>query len=169
MAEHILAALPNESFSHCLMVAADEGLLELAGRYGISGVINNRPDLGIARSIRMGLAGLPPADACMFCVCDQPLLERGTIAGMASSYPAGSIYVLESHGKRGNPVIFPAALFSELAGLPAGGSGKTVVSAHPDLLKTYKITDKAQLLDADTRCQFERIESLIFSRTGQSL
>lgn len=165
MAEHILSNLPRSSFDHCLMVAADNELLELADRFGVPGVINNRPDLGVARSIRMGLAALPETDACMFCVCDQPLLQADTIAGMVRSYEAGSILCLSSHGKHGNPVIFPASLFGELGALPAGGSGKTITAAHPDLVRTYDIPDKAQLLDADTREQLERIETLLLTRS----
>jgi molybdenum cofactor cytidylyltransferase len=164
MVEYILSALPQDRFSHCLMVAADSGLLSIANRYGVSGLVNNRPDLGAARSIRMGLRALPAADACMFCVCDQPLLEGETIAGMTNAYETGSILALSSHGKRGNPSVFPASLFGELQNLPAGGSGKTIVQSHPDLLRTFDIPDKAQLLDADTRVQLDQIEALLFSR-----
>ncbi len=162
--DYILSSLPQASFSHCLMVAADEDLLAAADRYGISGLINSRPDLGIARSIRMGLSALPALDACMFCVCDQPLLERTTIAGMVRSYVPGSILRLHSHEKCGNPALFPSALFGELKNLPVGGSGKTVIQAHPDLVRLYDIPDKAQLLDTDTKVQLERIEALLLSR-----
>ncbi len=164
MVEYILSALPRDSFSHCLMVAADSALLSVSGRYGIPGLINNRPDLGVARSIRMGLCALPASDACMFCVCDQPLLEGKTIAGMADAYTPGSILSLSSHGKLGNPVIFPSGLFGELQNLPPCGSGKLVIHAHPDLLQTFGIQDKSQLLDADTRIQLDQIESLLLAR-----
>lgn len=164
LAEYILSALPQDRFCQCLMVAADSELLSMAGRYGIRGMVNSRPDLGVARSIRMGLLALPKADACMFCVCDQPLIERETIGGMVRAYSPGSILCLQSHGRRGNPVIFPSALFEDLKTLPAGGSGKTVVQAHPDLAQNFEIPDTAQLLDVDTRVQLDQIEALLFSR-----
>jgi CTP:molybdopterin cytidylyltransferase MocA len=168
LAEYILSALPQDCFSHCLMVAADRDLLGLAERYGIPGIINDRPELGVARSVRMGLTSLPDADASMFCVCDQPLLTRDTLAGMAAAYEAGSILTLSSHKKRGNPVIFPSSLFGELKNLSAEGSGKTVISAHPELVKTYDIPDKTQLMDADTPAQLRQIESLILAKSGHS-
>jgi CTP:molybdopterin cytidylyltransferase MocA len=164
MIEYILSSLPKASFSHCLIVAADAELLAAANRYGISGFINSRPDLGVARSIRMGLSALPASDACLFCVCDQPLLRRATIEGMVRSYVPGSILRLKSHEKHGNPVLFPSSLFEELKSLPAGGSGKTVIQAHPDLVRLYNISDSAQLLDTDTKVQLEKIEALLLSR-----
>lgn len=164
--EYILSVLPSGRFGRCAIVAADEELLCMAAQYGISGVINNKPEKGVSRSIRMGLEAVGTADACMFCVCDQPLLTKETICGMLDAYASGTILALSSGGRRGNPVLFPSFLFGELKSLDAGGSGKTVIDAHPDLLRLYDIPDPVQLLDIDTKEQIAGLEKLLLERSG---
>lgn len=161
MLAHMLSALPRQGFAARVIVAADRRMLAAARAYGFAGVVNTRPELGIARSIGMGLARLPAADACMFCVCDQPFLREETITAMLESYKQGEILCLSCGGVRGNPVIFPAALFAELAELSSGESGKTVMSRHPALLRLHEITDPLELADVDTR---EGLASLLAMR-----
>ena len=66
----------------------------------------------------------------MFCVADQPMLTRQTIVRLCGTFLSDTtkIVTLSWNGKRGNPVIFPKALFSELLSLrkarPAGQSSK---------------------------------------------
>lgn len=163
--EYILSVLPKEAFNRCVIVAADQELLRVAAQYGIPGVINDKPGLGVSRSIRMGLEAIGPQDACMFCVCDQPLLTRETICGMLEHYIPGAILSLSGNGKRGNPVIFPSSLFGELAALNADESGKIVIHAHPDLLRLYDICDAAQLMDVDTQEQLAGLEKLLLKRS----
>lgn len=165
--EYILSVLPKKRFETCVIVAADKELLGIAAQYGVPGVINDKPGLGVSRSIRMGLEALAPADACMFCVCDQPLLARETICGMLEAYISGTILSLSSNGKRGNPVLFPSCLFGELAALGANESGKNVIDAHPELLRLYDISDPAQLFDIDTKEQLAALEKKLQDRSGQ--
>ena len=159
--EYILASLPLGRFSRCVIIAADSQMLSLAEGYGVSGMINDNPGLGIARSIRMGLETLGPAQACMFCVSDQPFLTRQTISAMLAAFEPGTILSLACSGKRGNPVIFPSKLFGELMRLQPGESGKTVIERHPDLLRLYEISDPMELMDIDTKEQLARMEKRI--------
>ncbi|MEI6101990.1 MAG: nucleotidyltransferase family protein, partial [Eubacteriales bacterium] len=149
--ENILSELPAELFARCVIVAADNDLLQTAGKYGIRGVINDQPELGIARSIRMGLKTLLDMDACMFCVSDQPFLKGQTIRGMLENYKPGTILSLAFGGKRGNPVIFPSSLFGELLRLPKSEFGIYVIKAHPELLLLYEAADPLELADIDTK------------------
>ncbi len=165
-AEYILSNLPADRLDKCVIVAADAELLHMAAEHGISGVINDQPEKGVSRSIRMGLQAIGPVDACMFCVCDQPLLTRETICGMLETYVPGTILALSCDGKRGNPVLFPSSLLSELNALGPDESGKNVIHAHPGLLRLYEISDPAQLADIDTREQLTEIEKIILKRRG---
>jgi molybdenum cofactor cytidylyltransferase len=156
--ENILSELPAELFARCVIVAADNDLLQTAKKYGISGVINNRPELGIARSIHMGLKDLLDTDACMFCVSDQPFLKGQTIRGMLENYKPGTILSLAHKGKRGNPVIFPSSLFGELMRLPQDEFGIYVIKAHPTLLCLYEASNPLELADIDTREELARFQ-----------
>jgi len=149
--EYILGNIRDADFSRCVIVAANEEMLATSRNYGIDGVVNDRPELGVSRSIRMGLEGLTDTDACMFCVADQPLLKRETLTGMLDAYAPGTILMVSHNGQSGNPVIYPASLYNELSNLTGEESGKTVACRHEDLLRLFHVTDASQLADIDTR------------------
>lgn len=159
--EYILSSLPKSYFHKCIIVAANEELLITAHGFGFTGVINDRPELGASLSIRMGLKALGEADACMFCVADQPLLEKETIENMLKDYVPGTILTLSSGGVTGNPNIFPYALFDELSGLTGDEAGKTVISRHPELLRHHSVFDTSQLRDIDTQAHFREVSALL--------
>ena len=149
--EHVLIALPKEQFCCCVIVAADEKRIALAEKYGIEGVINDMPEQGIARSIRMGIEQMGEIDACMFLVCDQPMLQTNTISGMVKYYTKDTIFALSTKGKRGNPVIFPQFLLKELSQLSAEQTGVDVINEHSEKLKLYDIDSGIELMDIDTK------------------
>ena len=149
--EYTLENLRDAPFARRVIIAATPELLTIAQRYGIDGTINDRPDLGVSRSIRMGLELMDGTDACMFCVADQPLLKRETLNGMLQSYERGTIFVVAHNGQSGNPVIYPASLYGELSSLVGEESGKTVACRHEGLLRVFHVPDSLQLSDIDTR------------------
>jgi len=159
--EYILHNIPVNYFDEITIIAANQNILNTADKYGISGVINNQPDLQIAHSIKMGTQIIKDMDAYMYCVCDQPLLMESTIINMVSSYESGSILALSNNGKRGNPVIFPSSLYSELVALKPNESGRKVINNHLDILKLHEINDETQLLDIDTKKDYKSIKDII--------
>ena len=60
------------------------------------------------------------------------------------------IFAPEAEGRRGNPVLFPAALFEELLQVTGDRGGRQVIAAHPDLLRTVTVP-AAELKDIDTK------------------
>jgi molybdenum cofactor cytidylyltransferase len=163
--EYILESLSTERYAQRVIVAPNHELLQKARLHGFDSVINDRPELGISRSIRLGLAQLTKVDACMFCVADQPLLARETINAMLDAYTQGTILALSVDNTLGNPVIFPSSLFPELSSLTGEESGKTVVSRHMDKLKHFSIGDRSQLLDIDTKENLHALSQLLSSGT----
>lgn len=149
--EYTLDTIRAAAFSCRVIVAPNEEMLCTARCFGFEGVINRCPDLGVSQSIRMGLKLMDGADACMFCVADQPLLKQDTLDGMLGAYEPGTILVVSHRGQCGNPVIYPARLYGELNGLMGEESGKTVACRHDDLLRLYHVADALQLEDIDTR------------------
>lgn len=150
--EHVLAALPKDVFCCSVIVGANEKRIELANKYGIDGVINDKPEEGVARSIRMGIEKISDdVDGCMFLVCDQPMLKSDTLSGMVRNYTKNTILALSTRGKRGNPVIFPQYLLKELSSLEVQQTGVDVINEHVRILKLYDIDEGIELMDIDTK------------------
>ena len=72
----------------------------------------------------------------------------------------GAIVALGYHGKRGNPVLFPRALFSELGALAPGQSGGAVVAAHTPLLRIVEAKNRLELVDIDYRADAASLRPL---------
>ena len=149
--EYILDSLRETPFGRRIIVAASESMLRTARGFGVDGVVNACPDLGVSLSIRLGLTLMDGTDACMFCVADQPLLKNKTLSGMLAAYEPGTILLAAHKDQSGNPVIYPASLYGELSSLTGEESGKTVACRHESLLRTFHVADASQLCDIDTR------------------
>jgi molybdenum cofactor cytidylyltransferase len=84
---------------------------------GVRSVLNPDFETGQVSSVRAGLAALvPPVDAVMICLGDQPLLEVSDLGALKRAFrerPHGSI-VVPTHGEsRGNPVVIDWASAEE--------------------------------------------------------
>ena len=152
-----------------VLVTQYESVADRAAELGAEIVWNDRPDLGISRSLSLGLAhvlaGEPEVAACIFGVCDQPYLSDGTIAslidlfsasgkGMAACACPGAAGGAPGDGAGdpgiGNPVIFAKQYFPELLALTGDRGGKQVVLRHPEDVALLP-TDPRELEDLDTR------------------
>ena len=54
------------------------------------------------------------------------------------------------HGKRGNPVLFDASLFAELASVTGDEGGRSVIAHHPDEIESVELSDALAQHDVDT-------------------
>ena len=88
-------------------------ILSLAGEYGFEAVLNDQPDLGLSRSVRLGLERLTDCGGVLFLVADQPWLKRDSVEALAAlwaQHPA-KIAAMAHGGVRGNPCLFPARFY----------------------------------------------------------
>ena len=159
--EYILSNIPIDKFAQIVIVAANQSILNTAKKYGISGIINGEPELGLSKSISMGTQQLNDVDAYMYCVSDQPLLSNETIKSMLLAYKQDTILALAHNSRRGNPVIFPSFLYNELVSLENKETGQKVINAHLDILKHFNIDDYTQLMDIDTPKDLDAILKII--------
>lgn len=149
--ERIFEAVPAEKFSSRAVVTQYGEIEALAPQFGFTAVRNDRPELGISRTIRLGLEALKDCDAVLFCVADQPLLRRETIEAEVDfflEHPA-NIVALSHKGKRGNPCLFPARFFPELMALEGDNGGGSVIAHHEDAVLLYEAREE-ELIDVDT-------------------
>lgn len=159
--EYIFDSLPVQLFHRVVAVTANPSVITAAQRHGFELAFNDRPDLGVSRSIRLGLEPMAETDACMFCVADQPLLRQETLVGMLDAYEPGTILIVSHNGQSGNPVIYPACLYGELSSLDGEESGKTVACRYESLLRLFHVADAHQLMDIDTRADLKAVESCL--------
>ena len=109
----------------------------------------------MSSSVRLGTEHICASgayDGILYAVADQPNLKAATVLRLIEAFTAepGCIWAPEAEGKRGNPVIFPAALFAELIQVTGDRGGCQVIAAHPDLLRTVSVPAE-ELKDIDTK------------------
>ena len=150
--ERTMAALPASLFFRAVVVSAYPDILSRAAERGYLPVENTVSAEGQAASVRLGLAALGEMDAALFAVCDQPHLTTNSIIRLINSFldSPDHICALSWQGRRGNPVIFPASCFSELAALTGDVGGGSVIRAHPSLLRLVEAASPDELRDIDT-------------------
>lgn len=146
------SALPPALFDRAVVTSQYGEILTDAKGAGYLPLLNCHPWEGISAGIRLGLAPLMEMDGVLFAVCDQPNLTTNSIKNLICSFkesPSG-IHALSWQGRRGNPVIFPKALFPELMALTGDTGGSAVVRRHQDLLHLVEVSAAAELMDVDT-------------------
>ena len=155
-----LEAIPAQRFVRTVVVTQYPEFMRLAKEFSFAAVLNDRPDLGISRSLKMGLTALRDCDAVLFQVSDQPLLRRETVDALLDAYLAQpeKIAALSHNGKRGNPCVFPARFFPELMALEGDRGGSVVIRRHSEAV-TLLETEAAQLADVDTPAAMEALKT----------
>lgn len=151
MVQRLFQALPRDCFQTVAVVARSPVILDLARASGLTPVCNDDRENDTAKTIRLGLTHIPPESAgCMFLVGDQPWLSTETIRDLCRRFQARPDRIhLPVHGtQRGNPVVFPAALFPALLALPPHGAGRLVIGQYSHLV-VPRPTDPRELRDVD--------------------
>lgn len=163
MAAHVMDALPEGLFVLSAVVTRSPEIAVLARQRRLTAVMN--PDLtdDPAVTIRLGLGAMPTGlDGCLFAVCDQPGLRTRSIERMVAVFAADpqAVVILCYAGRRGNPVLFPSALFGELSALPPHMTGRQVLERHPERLFFVEAGDESELQDIDTPEDLRRFTRL---------
>lgn len=137
-------------FSRRVVVTRRQEVAALCRERGIDVVLHDLPHR--SDTVRLGLEALEGVEHCMFCPGDQPLLRRETVADLvrAGGEEPEAIWRAAWGDTPGSPVLFPQWTFPELLTLPEGKGGGFVISRYPDKLRTLSVSDRHELLDADT-------------------
>ena len=151
-----LAAIPKELFAHVTVVSQYPALLEEAARTGFDTILNDRPQDGISRTIRLGTQAMADCAGILYMVADQPRLRAGTVRRVVDVWRAHPecIAAAAHNGNRGNPCLFPARFFPELCALEADRGGSSVIRRHEDALLLVEAGER-ELFDCDTKQALE--------------
>lgn len=151
-----LAAIPEDTFCSVTVVSQHAQLLAQARQAGFAALLNDRPDDGVSRTIRLGTEAMAQCAGILYMVADQPLLTAQTVSRLVAAWrrQPECIVAAAHQGRRGNPCLFPARFFPELCALQGDRGGSSVIRRHEDALVLIE-TDAQELLDCDTRQALE--------------
>lgn len=143
-------------FGDCIraVVTRFEEVEAAAGRRGMLVVRNERPELGISYSLKLGLESCleksPKLRGVLFAVCDQPYLKPVTIERILEegfSHP-GAIVCAGHAGRRGNPALWDRLYFEELRKLAGDTGGRQLIRKYPERVWLVECGEK-ELRDVD--------------------
>lgn len=117
---------------------------------------------GLSTSLRAGLAALDASiEGAFVCLSDMPEITADHLRRLAAAFEpaAGRAVVVPVHrGKRGNPVLWPAALFPAMRALEGDVGAKHLIGENAGDLVEVQLDDDAPLLDLDTPEALARFE-----------
>jgi molybdenum cofactor cytidylyltransferase len=135
----------------CAPILVVTGAIDLTGEALDPAILVPNPDwpLGQLSSLQAGLAAAferrPDLPALLVLTVDRPHLRPDTVTALVEAWrrePAG-LWQPSLHGRRGHPVIYPAALLPALAALPPTASPRPLVTAHAALRRALVVDDPA--------------------------
>ncbi len=125
-------------------------------------VSNPAYEEGMAASVRVGAAEARrrEADAAVFLPGDMPCVDRATVTRLRTAFErhGAPIVIPEASGRRGNPVLFGAALFDELDTLSGDVGGRAVFERRST--RRVPVDDPGIHRDIDTRADLEELRQL---------
>lgn len=144
---------------------ADKVAAALAGR---AVEIVHNPDYarGLSASLRTGLGEMRKAGVAgaLVLLGDMPRVTAATLDRLIMAFEQSggrAICVPEAEGRRGNPVLWPADLFAEMAGVSGDKGARDLLARHPERIARVAAPGAEILADVDTPEDLARVrESL---------
>ncbi|MQY62963.1 MAG: NTP transferase domain-containing protein [Calditrichaeota bacterium] len=122
-------------------------------------------ELGLAGSLRTGIAALPGAvDGALIMLGDMPLVKASTIQALKTSFIAAGgerIVYPTCEGRQGNPVLFPARFFDDLLNLQGDRGAKELLKKHAADTVAVPVESREVLQDCDSEEDYARTLSLL--------
>ena len=115
---------------------------------GTLSVVNDRPDEGMSRSLRLGIEALPPdVEAAVILLGDQPTVPTASIRALLDARGERPVVAMRAEGRIGPPVLLRRDAF-HLAGEAAGDAGLgPVLARHPELVTHVDVPTHAPDVD----------------------
>ncbi|HUF28797.1 MAG TPA: nucleotidyltransferase family protein [Gemmatimonadaceae bacterium] len=138
--ERTLASAVSETV--VVIAPNDEAIAEALRGLPVRLVENPDHASGMAGSIAAGVRALPPrARAVLIVLGDQPTVPPDVIGRLVTAWRETSqpIVVPMYHGTQGNPVLFDAAVFTELRSLVGERGGREVVERDQRRVATIAV------------------------------
>ena len=118
-------------------------------------VRNDAPEVGMSRSLRLGISVVPPdADAAVVLLADQPTVDVDHLRALDGWRGGTPIVATRSVGVVGPPALLEREAFGLVDGLDGDAGLRALLRAEPDLVTPV---DHGAIPDIDTPADLERI------------
>lgn len=123
---------------------------------------------GMSTSLRTGLQALTGSNeyraqehigGAIILLGDQPLITTSIIDDLVATWQTGRKQIVAPlyNGKRGNPVLFSAGLFPELAFVTGDEGGRRVIERHRQEIAAVEVADAQASFDVDTWEAYQQV------------
>jgi molybdenum cofactor cytidylyltransferase len=133
---------------------ASEAVDAALGKLPVERIRNTDFAQGLSTSLKCGISALPSdLDGALVCLGDMPLITGRHIDRLIAAFnplEGRAIIVPTRRGKRGNPVLWSARFFPEMAELAGDVGAKHLIGEHAGLVFEVEMDDDAILVDIDT-------------------
>lgn len=145
-----IAKLDQSVFQEKIVVSQYDEILHTLSREGYRTVRNTESNLGISRSIQLGIAA-SKEEAWCFLVADQPYLKAETVRKFVKSFQKSgkNCACVRYENRSGNPCIFTGKYRKELLELTGDIGGKRIINKCWSETFFYEVGDKKELEDMD--------------------
>jgi molybdenum cofactor cytidylyltransferase len=114
-------------------------------------VVNEEWQRGQLSSLQAAIRSLRPGstDGMLVCLVDHPLISAELAARVIEAFERekNKIVIPTYQGKRGHPVVFPAALYQELLAAPEEIGARAVVRAHAKDVLEIPVEEEGVILN----------------------
>lgn len=163
MVRHVVETVLASKAASVVVVTGHESARVRASLEGLNVEFVENPDYadGLSRSLATGISALPgEVDGVIVCLGDMPLVGATHINKLISAFDleeGRTICVPMSRGKRGNPVLWGAGYFDEMAGVKGDVGAKHLMGQYAEAVCEVELGDAAVLIDIDTPDALEKV------------
>jgi molybdenum cofactor cytidylyltransferase len=152
--QRTLRALVDAGVSRVVVVTAPDARLDAITLFGdvrVTRVTNASPERGMFSSIQTGMTSVAQGAAVVVLPADMPFVRPATIAALVDEHRRNpdEVLVASYAGRRGHPIVLPAAVVPRLAALPASMSLKGALEQQGIAPTPVEIDDSGVLRDVD--------------------
>lgn len=152
-----VVALAQGAGLTALVVTGHDAAAVTALLPGVKSVHNPAYAEGLASSLRVGIAALPPeAGAVLVMLGDMPRVRVETLRALlaaAQAHPQAEAIIPTKSGQRGNPVLIGRGLFPALMTLQGDAGARKLLEARGAGVVELAVEDPGVLFDVDTPAQ----------------
>lgn len=151
MVGRVMGALLALGMERNAAVVSDAQVAQLARERGLEVIENKEPELGMARSIVLGVDAMREMDAVLLLNADQPRISATSLRRLVDAFECGGgkPTCLMDGTHFGNPAIFGKAYYDELLGLSGDRGAKSILKRHEPQLLKVPCAHEGELADAD--------------------
>ncbi|VAV92724.1 Molybdopterin molybdenumtransferase / Molybdenum cofactor cytidylyltransferase [hydrothermal vent metagenome] len=131
-------------------------------RHNVTAFHNDLYAEGMSTSVKLGIRSLPSdCDAVLIILGDMPNISADILKQIMAAYDPAcdrSIIIPTCNGKRGNPILWDRAFFSDFEELAGDMGAKKLLGDYPEFIHEVDVDSDVIFLDIDTYEAYARLK-----------